>query len=61
MTRLVLNKNPEQNSAEITFDIKKIIEQNTINSIMCSDPFSKNIILYKNNFVDKHTSNLSRF
>ncbi len=47
MTRLVLNKNPEQNSTEITFDIKKIIEQNTINFIMCSDPFLKTLFYTK--------------
>ena len=47
MTRLVLNKNPEQNSAEITFDIRKMIEQNTINFIMCSDPFLKTLFYTK--------------
>ena len=41
MTRFVLDKNPELNSDENLSGIMKIIELNTLNSIMFSDPFLK--------------------
>ena len=47
MTRLALDKNPEQYSDEDLSSIMKIIELNTLNSIMFSDPFLKTIFLNK--------------
>jgi len=47
MTRLALDKNPEQYSDEYLSSIMKIIELNTLNSIMFSDPFLKTIFLNK--------------
>ncbi len=47
MTRLALDKNPKQYSDEDLSSIMKIIELNTLNSIMFSDPFLKTIFLNK--------------
>src|SRR3989304_323634 len=47
MIRLALDKNPEQYSDENLSSIMKIIELNTLNSIMFSDPFLKTIFLNK--------------
>ena len=47
MTHLALDKNPEQYSDEDLSSIMKIIELNTLNSIMFSDPFLKTIFLNK--------------
>lgn len=47
MTRLALDKNPEQYSDEDLSSIMKIFELNTLNSIMFSDPFLKTIFLNK--------------
>jgi len=47
MIRLALDKNPEQYSDEDLSSIMKIIELNTLNSIMFSDPFLKTIFLNK--------------
>src|SRR3989337_2020904 len=47
MTRLALDKNPKQYSDEGLSSIMKIIELNTLNSIMFSDPFLKTIFLNK--------------
>ena len=45
MIRLALDKNPEQYSDEDFSSIMKIIELNSLNSIMFSDPFLKTIFL----------------
>ena len=53
MTRFVLDKNPELNSDENLTGIMKIMELNTLNSIMFSDPF------LKTNFFNKLISTTS--
>src|SRR3970282_480896 len=47
MIRLAVDKNPDQYSDENLSNIMKIIELNTLNSIMFSDPFLKTIFLNK--------------
>ena len=47
MIHLAMNKNPEQYSDEDFSSIMKIIELNTLNSIMFSGPFLKTIFLNK--------------
>jgi hypothetical protein len=47
LIHLALNKNPEQYSDEDFSRVVKIIELNTLNSIMCSDSFLKTIFLNK--------------
>ena len=45
MTRWVLDKNPNLISNDIFDNIKKIIQQNTINSITYTEPFLKTVFL----------------
>ena len=45
MPRLVLDKNPEQKVSNDFAEIKKLIEQNIMNSLMYSEPFIKTIFL----------------
>ena len=45
MTRLVLDKNPKKKPNDNLDDIKNVIEQTTLNSIMYSDPFLKTTFL----------------
>ena len=47
MTHLALDKNPKQYSDEDLSCLMEIIELNTLNSIMFSDPFLKIIFLNK--------------
>ena len=45
MTRWVLDKNPKSNPSDNFDSIKKIIQQNTINSITYTEPFLKTVFL----------------
>lgn len=47
MIHSALNKNPEQYSDEDFSNVVKIIELNTLNSILCSDSFLKTIFINK--------------
>jgi hypothetical protein len=45
MTRLVLDKNPDSKLEENFANIGNLFEQNTMNSITCSEPFLKTVFL----------------